>query len=51
MQTWQPNTSWIFFAEVGLGVRYTYVGSISKKSINLDIPNQRLKELLKEKDE
>lgn len=42
---------WQLFAEAGLGVRYTYIGSISKKSINLDIPNQRLKELLKEKDE
>mgnify|MGYP005860639075 FL=1 len=36
---------WQLFAEAGLGVRYTYIGSISKKSINLDIPNQRLKEL------
>ena len=42
---------WQLFAEAGLGVRYTYIGSISKKSINLDIPNHRLKELLKEKDE
>lgn len=42
---------WQLFAEAGLGVRYTYIGSISKKSINLDIPNQRLKELLKEKNE
>lgn len=42
---------WQLFAEAGFGVRYTYIGSISKKSINLDIPNQRLKELLKEKNE
>lgn len=42
---------WQLFAEAGLGVRYTYIGSISKKSINIDIPNHRLKELLKERDE
>lgn len=42
---------WGLFSEAGLGVRYTYIGNISKKSINLDIPNHRLKELLKEKDE
>lgn len=42
---------WGLFSEAGFGVRYTYIGNISKKSINLDIPNHRLKELLKEKDE
>ena len=45
------HTQWEIFAEAGLGVRYTYIGNISKKSINLDMPNHRLKELLKEKDE
>jgi len=42
---------WGLFSEAGLGVRYTYIGNISKKTINLDIPNHRLKELLKEKNE
>ena len=45
------HTQWEIFAEAGLGVRYTYIGNISKKTINLDIPNHRLKELLKEKNE
>lgn len=45
------HTQWEIFADAGLGVRYTYIGNISKKSINLDISNHRLKELLKEKDE
>ena len=45
------HTQWEIFADAGLGVRYTYIGNISKKSINLDISNRRLKELLKEKDE
>lgn len=39
---------WKILAEAGLGVRYTYVGNISKKSVNLDITNQRLKQLLVE---
>lgn len=42
------HTQWEIFADAGLGVRYTYIGNISKKSINLDIPNHRLKELLKD---
>ena len=41
---------WKIFAEAGLGIRYTWVGNITKKPINVDIPNHRLTELLKNED-
>lgn len=42
---------WELYAEAGLGIRYTYVGNITKKLINVDIPNHRLTELLKNENE